>query len=297
MVEACVRNGRAVRVLCRRPPGLLPTELLTHPRVELVVGDLCDPAVCRGVLEGVGPVVLAMGGSLPAPSNRNPVDDAQSQLIPVLTLLVAMRAFPPRRVVFLSSGGTIYGAAARLPSRESDRCQPLCAYGISKLALEQHLQLEHALHGLDYRIARLSNPYGGRQRMDGPQGAPSVFLAKALCGQPIEIWGDGSVSRDFIHIKDVMHALCLLLEDAGDERLFNIGSGVSTSLTTLLATIERCIGRSVACHYRPGRSCDVPRSCLAIERAQQQLHWAPKVSLEAGLTACVADFKRCKGSH
>ena len=133
--------------------------------------------------------------------------------------------------------------------------------------------------------------------MDGPQGAPSVFLAKALCGQPIEIWGDGSVSRDFIHIKDVMHALCLLLEDAGDERLFNSGSGVSTSLTTLLATIERCIGRSVVCHYRPGRSCDVPRSCLAIERAQQQLHWAPKVSLEAGLTACVADFKRCKGSH
>lgn len=292
LVEACVRKGQSVRILCRRPPGLLPTELQAHPLVEILKGDLCNPAVCRGVLEGVGSVVLAMGGSLPAPSNLNPVHDAQTQLIPPLTMLVAMRAFAPRRVVFLSSGGTVYGSAARWPSRETDSCQPLCAYGISKLTLEYHLQLEHALHGLDYRIARLANPYGGRQRLYGLQGAPSVFLAKAMLGQPIEIWGDGSISRDFIHIKDVVDALYLLLEDNGPERIFNIGSGVSTSLNTLVATLERCIGRSVECHYKPGRACDVPKTCLDIDRARRQLQWSPAISLEAGLSDCASDFKR-----
>lgn len=288
MVESLVGRGRAVRVLCRRPPGLLPSHVVIHPLVDIRAGDLRETAVCQSVLEGVGSIVLAMGGSLPASSNLDPLLDVQSQLIPILKLLEVMREDPPRRVVFLSSGGTVYGAAARFPSRETDLCQPLCAYGISKLALEHYLHLDHVLHGLDYRIARLSNPYGGRQRVDGLQGAPSIFLAKALRGESIEIWGDGSVSRDFIHISDVIPALCLLLEDTGPERIFNIGTGVSTTLLTLLATIEQCIGRPVARKFLPARPCDVPRTCLNIDLARQHLRWQPTLSLEAGLADCLS---------
>ena len=193
-----------------------------------------------------------------------------------------------RRVVFVSSGGTVYGVPKSVPIREDHATDPICSYGITKLAIEKYLHLYRELHGLESVVLRLANPYGERQRTHASQGAIAVFLGKALRGEPIEIWGDGSVVRDYIHISDVTRALLLAMDHAGSNRLFNIGSGLGASLNEVLEAIESATGVAPERHYLDGRPFDVPRSVLCIERAERELGWRPHIGLKEGIARTAA---------
>src|SRR4029434_4711286 len=163
--------------------------------------------------------------TIPKSSNDNPAYDVESNLVGTLRMLEAARKAGVRKVVFASSGGTVYGIPKVVPINESHPTDPICSYGISKLAVEKYLHLYHALHGLDYCILRIGNPYGEGQRPTAAQGAVGVFLYKALHGGVIEIWGDGTVTRDYIYIGDVIQAFLKAMTYSGEHRLFNIGAG------------------------------------------------------------------------
>jgi len=170
-----------------------------------------------------------------------------------------------------------------VPVAEDHPTEPLCSYAISKLAIEKFLHLYSHLHRVDYRVLRIANPYGEGQSPIGKQGAIAVFTYKALRGEPIQIWGDGEVVRDYLYAGDVADAMLKAALYEGPYHVFNIGGGRGHSLNELLSRIEALLGRRVERTYLPGRRFDTPVNVLDITRARDHLRWTPQTPMEAGL--------------
>ena len=251
--------------------------------VEWFAGDFQSAANIQAAVEDCKVVFHMVSTTLPKNSNDDPIYDVETNLVGTLRLLAAAVRGAVKKVVFISSGGTIYGVPNRVPVSEESPTEPLVLYGIAKLAIEKYLHLYWYLHGLDYVVLRVANPYGERQRVDTAQGAVAVFLSKALAGDPVEIWGDGSVTRDYIYIEDVVDAFIMAMNHDGEPRVFNIGSGEGRSLNQLLTTMDDLLGRPVERRYLPPRKFDVPVNVLDISRARDLLGWQPRVSFREGL--------------
>src|ERR1051325_7479481 len=192
-------------------------------------------------------------------------------------------AFKVRRLIFISSGGTIYGSPVQIPIPETHPTEPLCSYGIHKLGVEKYLSLFRILEDLDSIVLRVSNMYGEFQNLERPLGAVAHFTHRAANGQPIEIWGDGTIRRDYIHVDDVVSAVLRSVPYQGKERVFNIGSGRSVSLNELIELIRQRLGTEIVVKYNPARSFDVRDNLLDTNRAARELGWKPTIKLEEGL--------------
>lgn len=256
--------------------------------IEWVEGDFTNKSQVREVVRGVDFIVHAICTTLPQTSNQNPAYDISTNLISTLHLLDAAKEAGVKKIIFFSSGGTVYGIPRKIPIPEDHPTDPIVSYGIQKLAIEKYLRLYQHLYGVDYSIMRISNPYGRRQRPEASQGVVTVFLHKALKGEEIEIWGDGSVTRDYLYISDVAEAVLKLLEYRGENRIFNVGSGKGLSLLDLIRMIEKTIGRPVDVSFTPARPFDVPVNILDISRVKKELSWHPEIDLEEGLRLTMA---------
>jgi UDP-glucose 4-epimerase len=252
-------------------------------RVETVEGDFINRVDVRQALDGCGTAIHLVSATLPSSSNENPAYDIEANVIASLNFLEECRAAGVTRVLFISSGGTVYGPAHRLPIPEDHPTEPACSYGIGKLAIEKYLALYGRLHGLSSAVLRLSNPFGERQNPAAAQGAVAVFLGRVLRGEPIDLWGDGSAVRDYLYIADGVRAFRRVLETPEATGIFNVGSGVGTSLTELIDAIGRVTGRKVLVNRLPGRPLDVPANVLDCSRLTAATGWRPEVDLEAGL--------------
>ena len=283
LVDALLVRGFPVRCFDRPHVVSLGDTHLTNPNFELIEGDLASETDVAEALEGCEVCYHLVSTTLPKSSNADPVFDIETNVLGTVRLLTHAVKTGMKKVIFVSSGGTVYGVPTETPIPEEHPTDPICSYGITKLAIEKYLGLFKQLHGLDYTVLRLANPYGERQRIHASQGAVAVFLGKVLRGEPVEIWGDGSVVRDYIHIADVVDALLAALEQTGNEHVFNIGAGRGHSLNEVLDAIEKVTGRTADRRYLPGRAFDVPASVLSIARAKQSLGWSPKVGFEQGL--------------
>ncbi|CAN5481607.1 NAD-dependent epimerase/dehydratase family protein [soil metagenome] len=283
LVDGLLSKGHAVKVFDRYPSRFREA----NPAVEYVVGDLGNHGEVADVVQGVDFVFHLAYTSLPHTSNEDPVYDIRSNVVDTVQMLQQCSTAAVRKVVFVSSGGTVYGIPKNTPIGEDDATDPICSYGITKLAIEKYLHLFHRLHGLDYVVARISNPYGEQQNPDAKQGAVTVFLGNLKRGNPITIWGDGEVVRDYIYIGDAVQALVKSAEyqpGANQHRVFNIGAGRGYSLNQLIAAMRGVVGREIDVRYTPGRVEDVPSNVLDIGRATAELGWKPEVELEEGLS-------------
>ena len=283
LVDGLLSAGYRVKALGRHLPGLIAPSAKTHPNLSLVSASLADRLALQQALEGSELVFHLASGSLPQSSNRDPHADVQLNLLGTLNLLEAARLTGVKRLVMVSSGGTVYGIPQAVPIPESHPTDPICSYGITKLAMEKYVALYRQLHGLEGVVLRVANPFGPRQRLDAAQGVVPVFLGKALRHEPLQIWGDGSTVRDFLDVADVVAALLAVVRYKGAESLFNIGSGKGLSLNQLIALLEEQLNRSLDVQYLPSRGCDVPTNVLCIDRAKEALNWAPKIPVAVGL--------------
>lgn len=282
LVDALLESGHQVSVFDRYP-NRYRGEL---PNVKYITGDFANHGEVEAVVQGVDWVFHLAYTTLPSTSNDDPVYDVRSNVIDTLQLLQSCRQHGTRKVIFISSGGTVYGIPQQVPIPESHPNEPICSYGISKLTIEKYLHLFHKLWGLEYAILRLSNPYGEFQNPSAKQGAIGVFLGNVLHGQPITIWGDGSVVRDYIYIKDAVKALVLAAEyEAGPDepRIFNIGHGQGYSLNEIVAAIKQVVDVPVTVKYTESRNMDVPANVLDISRAARHLEWQPRMELAEGI--------------
>lgn len=291
IADRLLAAGHLLRIFER--PRVQPyRSFKTEEVVEWMAGDLSSMHDVNDAVQGVDAVLHMASTTLPKNSNDDPIYDVQSNIVGSLHILNAMVNHHVRNIVFISSGGTVYGNPLYTPIDESHPTNPIVSYGITKLAIEKYLQMYEHLHGIKAITLRVANPYGERQRVETAQGAVTVFLHHVLNGIPIEIWGDGSVTRDYIHVSDVAEAFCKALQYTGSQRLFNVSSGIGTSLNDLLATLELVLGKSIERRYLPGRPFDVPVNVLCNERARAELNWAPEVSMEAGITRTAQWMKR-----
>lgn len=278
VIETLLEEDCRVRVFDRMPP---PAGF--DGGTEFCKGEFTNGAELAAALDGCETVIHLLASTDPKTSNDDPVHDLESNLTATVRLLEMARTSTVKRIVFASSGGTVYGIPATVPIAEHHETRPICSYGIHKLAIEHYLALYHRLHGLDYCVLRISNAFGERQRPKASQGAVTVFLDKALRGEEIDVWGDGSVVRDYIYVRDVAAAVCRAARHEGSPRCFNIGSGRSLSVNELLLAIESLLGRPVSRRYLPGRPFDVPVNVLDISLAAAHLDWRPEHPFEYGL--------------
>lgn len=254
-----------------------------NEKIEWFCGDFANREDVARAIDGCDIIYHLISTLLPKPSNEQPIIDVQSNVVSTLNLLELTRAAAVKKIIFISSGGTVYGIPQQIPIGEDHPTMPLCSYGITKLTIEKYLYLYRYLYGLDHCILRLANPFGERQRGTGGQGVVATILAKARSDEPVEIWGDGTVVRDYLYVKDAVAAMIRAIDYQGEDRIFNIGSGVGLSLNDVLTHIEDQLGGPVRRTYNVARALDVPVNVLSIERAGRLLHWAPKVGFEEGL--------------
>jgi UDP-glucose 4-epimerase len=230
-------------------------------------------------------------------SVSDPMTDASKNIIGTLNLLEAARHAPHRpRVVFSSTGGAIYGDASTPPSPEESAKDPESPYGISKLSVEYYLAYYARTHGLDTVTLRYANVYGPRQDPHGEAGVVAIFCQRLLDRRPLTVFGDGGQTRDYVFVTDVAAANVLAatvkLPDVRrlDDRAFNIGTGIETSVLNLAESLQRAATVSVPVDFAPKRDGEQQRSCVKIEKATRVLGWKPTVTLDQGLARTYAWF-------
>ena len=276
-----IAQGHRVRVFNMLPSSGNWPDI---PGIEWLPGDFTNPIETASVLGGADVVFHLVSTTLPKSSNENPVRDLSQNVASTLYILDSLKSLKKHpKIVFVSSGGTVYGVPQEIPIAENHPTNPICAYGVSKLATEKYLGLYNYLYNIEYCVLRIANPYGMFQKTHSGQGVIPVFLNKALRGDTLEIWGDGSVVRDYLFIDDVVDSAVLAMYYGGAEKIFNIGSGEGHSLNDLVEMIGCLLGRKIDCRYFPARAFDVPVNVLDISLARKELGWLPKTPLKVGL--------------
>jgi UDP-glucose 4-epimerase len=279
VVDRFIASGHAVRVLDIQAERYREAV----PGVDYRFGDFGNRGLLGDAMQGVDVVIHLVSSTIPKTSNDDPVFDIQSNLVESVACLQQCLKARIRKVIFLSSGGAVYGNPADCPVSEEAPTNPLCSYGVVKLAIEKYLDLFRSLHGLNYAVVRASNPFGPRQNPFGGQGVIPAMLTRIALNRPIEIWGDGSVVRDFIYVGDLADAIYAATFDNVQSRVFNVGSGTGLSLLEVIAKISLALDIQPSVNFLPGRPFDVQRIYLDVSRARRELNWIPRTSLEDAL--------------
>lgn len=223
-------------------------------------------------------------------SVADPVFDAQVNLVGLLNLLEHGRNSGLQRVVFASSGGTVYGDQDHYPGRETDRTNPLSPYGVTKLASEKYLHFYHVTYGISYCGLRYANVYGPRQNPHGEAGVVAIFTLKMLHGEKPVINGDGKQRRDYVFVEDVVRANVLALQSEYSGCL-NIGTGIETDVNELFGMLKKLTGSDAPEHHGPAKPGEQARSVLDPTLAGEKLGWRPLAQLRDGLRITVESFR------
>ena len=278
VVDALLSAGHGVRVYDRAPERFRPTPA----GVEFMQGEFGDTASLAEALVGVDMVFHLVSTTVPSTANLDPIADVQGNLINTIRLMELMRAQGVDRLLYLSSGGTVYGVPTADPVPETHPRNPVTSYGIVKVAVENYIRAEQHLHGLKPVILRPSNPYGPRQGHGGVQGVIGTFMWRVARGEGMQLWGDGSVVRDFIHVRDLAE-LCLACAEQEVTGTFNAGAGEGHSIRQVLDGIADVSGLPVEPELKPGRAIDVPRVVLDVAAAEAATGWTPRTGFRDGL--------------
>lgn len=235
------------------------------------------------LLQGHDILYHLVSTTVPSTANQQIPQELTANVVFSANLFEACVRCDVKKVVFISSGGTVYGKEVNCPLKEKTVTNPISSYGIQKVTIEKLLYLYRYMYGLDYRIIRLANPYGPYQRPNGVLGAVTNFTYKALKGEEIAVYGDGSVVRDFIYIDDAVRAIMKIVNGENKHLIFNLGCGYGTSIKEVLETIQAALGIEMNVVYKEGRKVDVPVNYLDISRYEKYYGALNPVSLFDGV--------------
>ena len=243
--------------------------------------DFEDPSSYAAALEGVDVAVMLVSASVPGTFANDLAAEVVHNVLPYARFVKALEGSGIRRVVYLSSGGTVYGVPQGALIDEAHPTRPISPYGCGKLMIEDLLATASAGGAFDRVVLRPANPVGPGQSGQRGQGLVATILHKASIGEPLTLWGDGSAVRDYFDVRDLAAAVEAVLDDgalAGET--FNVGSGRGLSTLDVIALVERATGRSVALERREGRGVDVPVNVLDTQRIERLTGWRARRDLE-----------------
>lgn len=262
-----------------------------NSNVAIKKSELNDDTDFDSLLRNQDIVFHLVSSNIPTNSNKNIFMDIQNNLVFTSKLLESCIKNSIKKVVFISSGGTVYGKSVTCPLSEEMPTNPITSYGLQKLTIEKLLYLCNYVYGLDYSIIRLANPYGPYQRPNGQLGAVTTFVYKAINNEPIVVYGDGTIIRDFIYIDDAVNAILNIMNYNGINKLFNVGSGSGTSINEILENIKSALGCNINIIYKESRSVDVPVNYLDISRYIKEFGKLNSIDLKEGIVR-TAEFLR-----
>ena len=289
--DRLLQDNHRLRIFERH--GVIPyRKFVSHEKVEWVNGDFLNANDVSRAIDGVDVVIHLVSTTLPKDSNDDPVNDVKTNLISSIQLLDKMVEMKIPKIIFISSGGTVYGDALYSPLDENHPTNPKVSYGITKLAIEKYLLLYQSLNDIQVNILRVANPYGERQSFNRSQGAVATFIYNAIQGKNIQIWGDGNVVRDYIYISDVSEAIVSAVAYSGSKSIFNISSSVGVSLNELVEKIEYALNKKITINFKKARSIDVPNCVLDNTLARNEFGWVPAVKINDGLQLTSKWIKR-----
>lgn len=277
LARALLNNGYEVSRIDSRP--MYPMGAQDH----VFVGDLSNLDFTQSLLRSCDTLVHLASATTPSTSATSPFIEAEANIGPTLRLLELAQQTDFRHLIFISSGGTVYGNPLRLPAMESDPLTPLSYHAAGKVALESFLHTYRHLSGKVVTILRPSNLYGPEQTLRSGFGIIRTMLENVRTGQPMTIWGDGENVRDYLYIDDMAEACCKLIERGCDSETFNVGAGIGTSINRLHQLIENIVGASIPVQHLPARSLDVRAIILDSSKLTHAAGWAPTISLEEGI--------------
>ena len=291
VIELAKDRENEITVVDRNETRLKTLKDLEMHNLHLVQSELNADTDYVKLIEGNQLVYHLVSSTVPTTSNQRIAEEFKENVVLSVNLLEACVCRHAEKVIFFSSGGTVYGRESRCPHNEESPMMPISSYGVQKLTIEKLLYLYNYMYDLDYRIIRLANPYGPYQRPDGVLGAVSTFTYKALRGEEIQVYGDGSVVRDFIYVDDAIRGVQKIVNGESPYRIFNLGCGYGTSIRQLLETIEKVLNSHLNVQYMEARTVDVPVSFLDISRYEAAYGSLDPLSLEKGIRKTV-DFMK-----
>lgn len=280
LVARLVAQGQRPRVLAR-PSRSSANLRRVMDQIDMIHGDFMDDAVLRVALKGVHTVYHLITTTFPNMVIESSNYDLLSNLLPTIRLLEIARETGVRRIVYASSGGTIYGEPMEIPIPEHHPLAPKSAYGQSKLTIENYLSFYARTTPLEVSILRMSNPYGPQQNIYGAQGLLAVAMGCVLDGRALKVFGAGSTVRDYIYIDDVVEAM--LKASTAAPGVLNISSGEGRTVNDVIAAVESASGTRIVRQTLPDRPGDVAVSILDNQRARQLLAWSPDVQFDDGV--------------
>ena len=277
LVDALVQ-ANSVTVLDNLSSGTLEN---VHPQATVVEGDIRDRETVASAMDGVDVVFHQAGFVSVAESVDDPAESHSNNVAGTISVLESAREVGSR--VVAASSAAVYGHPSSVPIPESAQPNPSSPYGVDKFALEQYTDQYNTLHDVPTVVLRYFNVYGPRQSATTYSGVISTFLQQAVRGEQLTVHGDGTQTRDFVHVSDVVRAniLAAVTPNTGD--VFNVGTGVETSVNDLARAICEVVGRDEVKRFVDGRPGDIDSSCADTDKASQLLDFEARVGLTEGL--------------
>ena len=282
LAERLVREGYEVKIFDSFKTGTSNIDSIID-NIEIIKGDFLNKEDLSCALKNVDYVFHYISTTNPATSAKNPIFDVESNIIGSVRLFQTASENNIEKIIFPSSGGTIYGEINENHIKETNPLNPINPYAISKLTIEKYLHYYKHSFGVDFVILRYSNPYGERQNPLGTQGVIPIFLNKIKNKEPPVIYGNGSAIRDYIYISDAIDATMAVLNSSTEETIFNVGSGQETSLNQLVSIMSEVTGHSIHPLYVENSGIYLPKIVLDISRIRKETGWGPRTSIKEGI--------------
>lgn len=285
LVRRLASLGRPVVAFGRNFPANY-TETIGHP-VEVREIDFHDVIGTQAKIQDISIVVQLINSSSPSLGNSHVSADFKSNVAPHIHFIESCIASKVETFLFLSSGGTVYGNPNYLPINEDHPTFPISSYGLTKLIIEHYIRLLTQQSNMGYVNLRVSNPYGPGQSVNKGQGLIASILQRRMQGNPIIIYGDGSIKRDYLYIDDVIDALISAMDTKGLKTTLNIGSGIGRSVLDVVAALENILGEKIRTSFVEGRSTDARSNILDASRAREIISWYAYTDFFDGLQRTV----------
>jgi UDP-glucose 4-epimerase len=289
VADAFIEQGHEVVIVDNLSMGRMEN---VNPQAKFVNMNIQDPQIAE-LFENEGfDVVNHHAAQMDVRlSVADPIFDAQNNIFGTINLLQAAQKNGVKKIIFISSGGAIYGEQDYFPADEEHPTRPLSPYGITKLTGEKYVQFYQHVYNLNFVILRYANVYGPRQNPKGEAGVVAIFSSRMLTGGQPVINGDGLQTRDYVFVRDVVNANLKAL-DYEESNYFNIGTGIETTVNELFHELNHLTNANAKEVHRAAQPGEQMRSVLNIEKAKKILNWTPQISLNEGLAKTVEYFKQ-----
>jgi UDP-glucose 4-epimerase len=289
LADRLIADGHKVAIIDNLSTG---SKANLNPKAAFYEMDITDKALAKVFEKEKPDIVNHHAAQIDVRrSVREPAFDAGVNILGSINIIENCVKHRVKKMIYISSGGAMYGEPKYVPADENHPVIPLCPYGISKHTVEHYVELAHILDGLTYTVLRYANVYGPRQDPHGEAGVVGIFSENLLNGLDCTIFGDGSKTRDYVYIDDIVEANVLAMTK-GDNEAFNIGRGIETTDFEIFDNVRKSLGMKVEPKYADKRKGEIDRIALTAAKAKKILGWEPKISIEEGIRRAAAFYRK-----